>query len=500
MIKQLKESLRKKFNSAQSLPDEEELKKFWKERDPGENAETAPPDDEFIDLNCLWAVEFYTPDQRNNLIDGFRKLGWEYEEADDVNSRNPVAWLNGPYRRFQGGAWLSLGTLIPEGSEQRFLGPTHRVQLPLGVSYALGRIQNISPSLNCVIICFVFEKHYSSKLDKALRQERITYTTPTRTGRRLHLPTFQKRDHIKQIRTETARLAATWFRENLPGAFASGLLDGELPSCEFTTLRNVEPLPSMEERSKEKLEYLSILGLGNDIFAWEKVDTPGLKVLLGSHSSLTPSNYLLVAVREGTPLWKSDQDRDKGSRISYLDMTVPDLLVAFALHMLLEGFQQRIRELRQSTMPQADSKGVSVKELESLRRRLTYFADIHAVASELVLDSNRARPVTFPASNFKRCGLNNTQENLSLDEVLQSAIAESAIQLQSAVLSTGNQITQFGTLLGAAENIRVQNKISWLTFLLVILTIVIIGTTLSQATDQSWFQSIAGEVSKLWQR
>ena len=311
---------------------------------------------------------------------------------------------------------------------------------------------------------------------------------------------FQKRDHIKQIRTEIAGLAATWFQDHLPGAFASGLLDGELPSCELTTLRNVEPLPSMEEQSKERLEYLSILGLDNDIFAWEKADAPGLKVVLDSHSSLTPSNYLLVAVKEGTPLWKSDQDQDKGSRIAYLDMTVPDLLVAFALHLLLEGFHQKIREVRQSTMPQADSKGVSVKELESLRRRLTYFADIHAVASELVLDSNRARPVTFPASNFKQCGLNNTQENLSLDEVLQSALGESAIQLQGAVLSTGNQITQFGTLLGAAENIRVQNKISWLTILLVVLTIVIIGTTLNQSTDQSWFQSIAKEVSKLWQR
>lgn len=500
MIKQLKESLRKKFNSAQSLPDEEEHKKFWGERDPGENAETAPPDDEFIDLNCLWVVEFYTPDQRNNLIDGFRKLGWEYEDTDDVNSRNPVVWLNGPYRRFQGGAWLSLGTLIPEGSERRFLGPTHRVPLPPGISYAHGKIQNISPSLNCIVICFVFEEHYSAKFDKALRQERKTYTTRIRTGRRIHRPMFQKRDHIKQIRTEIAGLAATWFQDHLPGAFASGLLDGELPSCELTTLRNVEPLPSMEEQSKERLEYLSILGLDNDIFAWEKADAPGLKVVLDSHSSLTPSNYLLVAVKEGTPLWKSDQDQDKGSRIAYLDMTVPDLLVAFALHLLLEGFHQKIREVRQSTMPQADSKGVSVKELESLRRRLTYFADIHAVASELVLDSNRARPVTFPASNFKQCGLNNTQENLSLDEVLQSALGESAIQLQGAVLSTGNQITQFGTLLGAAENIRVQNKISWLTILLVVLTIVIIGTTLNQSTDQSWFQSIAKEVSKLWQR
>ena len=169
MIKQLKESLRKKFNSAQSLPDEDEHKTFWGEGDPGENAETTPPDDEFIDLNCLWVVEFYTPDQRNNLIDGFRKLGWEYEDTDDVNSRNPVVWLNGPYRRFQGGAWLSLGTLIPEGSERRFLGPTHRVPLPPGISYAHGKIQNISPSLNCIVICFVLRRTLFSQVRQGIK-------------------------------------------------------------------------------------------------------------------------------------------------------------------------------------------------------------------------------------------------------------------------------------------------------------------------------------------
>ena len=500
MLKHLKESLRKKFNSAQSLPDEAELTKYWRERDPGENSETAPSDDEFIDLNCLWAVEFYTPEHKDSLKESFRKLGWEHQDPGDLDSRDPIAWLNRINRHFQGGSWSSLGVLIPEGSKRGFLGPNHRLPLPPGVSYALGRIQNISPSLNCVIICFVFEEDYSAKFDNALRQERQTYTTPTRTGRRIQNPTNQKRDHIKQIRTEISELAARWFREYLPGTFASGLLDGELPSCEFTTIRNAEPFLSVEEQSKESLQYLKILGLDNDISAWEKADTPGLRVALHSHSSLVPSNYLLAAVKEGTPLWKIDQHQGKGSRITYLDMTIPDLLVAFALHMLLEGFQQRIRELRQSTMPQADSKGISVKELDNLRKRLAYFADIHTVASELIVVSNRVIPATFLQHNFSRCRLNKTQERTSLNEVLKRAIAESALQLQSAVLSTGNQITQFGTLLGAAENIRVQNKISWLTVLLVVLTIVIIGTTLSQPTDQLWFQSIAGEVSKLWKR
>ena len=501
MFDRLRQTISKRFSSDQPpLFYAEESLAFWRERDPPENAETTPPTDEFIDLNCLWAVEFYTPDHRASLVEGFRRLGWEHEDAEDQNYRDPIAWLDGLNRHSQGDGWLNLGALVPEESPERFVGYTHRVQLPPGVSYALGRIQNLSPSLICLVICFVFDEQYSPMFDKALREERKTYTTPTRKGHRIHRPRNQKHDHISQIRTQISRSAGTWFRDKIPGEFASGLLDSELPTCELTTLRNAEPFPSIEEQSEESLAYLSLLGLDHGRSAWRKVDTPELKVQLNSVTHPITRHHSLAAIKEGAPLWNTEQDQHKSSRIAYLDLVIPELLIVQAVHLLLEGFHRRIRELRQSIMLQPYSKGVSVKELESLRMHLSHFADIYAVASELATDSKGRRPAGVFLDAFESCRLYPDQNRISLNEVLKSAIEESAVRLQSGVQSTGDQITQFGSLLGAVENIRIQKGISRLTWLLVILTIVIIATPFLYPGSSSWFQSIAEELAKLWQR
>ena len=206
-----------------------------REHDPHENAATAPPDDEFVDLCCLWAVEFYTSDHMDSLVSSFRRLGWAADVDPDSHSTDPVAWLHRLSRFPHGGGCMNLGVLVPQGSDLFPLFPPshkHGVLLPAGVEYASAGIHDISPSLVSIAICFVFDEHYSARLDIALRTDRQTYTTPTLHGRRIHSPLTQKINHIGQIRTETSRLAAAWFSENLPGLFSSGLLGGALPICE----------------------------------------------------------------------------------------------------------------------------------------------------------------------------------------------------------------------------------------------------------------------------
>ena len=62
----LKASLSGKGDKLPRL-DEREALEFHKERDPKENCETSPPDDEAVGLHCAWAVEFYTPAHMDNL-------------------------------------------------------------------------------------------------------------------------------------------------------------------------------------------------------------------------------------------------------------------------------------------------------------------------------------------------------------------------------------------------------------------------------------------------
>ena len=501
MFHRVKQAFNRAPGSSKSLPDARESLAFWRERDPDHNAETTPPETEFIDLHCLWAVELYTPDHISNLTEDFRKLGWEPEDPEDQASRDPVAWLRGVNRYGMGGAWMNLGTLVPDDSDSLFLGETHRVRLPAGVSHAAGGIHSISPSLIGVVICFVFEEEYSKVFDELLRKQRHTYMTPVRRGQRIHLPENQKHDDIRQTRTEISRLAATWFRDNLPGEFTSGILDGEIPTCELVTVRNTEPFPTPEERCSETDGYLRILGLNDDFNVWRCVGTPDLKIKLRPSTNEGPRNHSVAATKEGTPLWNNKlQDSHKSSRIAYLRLLLPDLLLALATQDMLEGFHSRIRTVRRSTMFQDGRKGVSTKLLETLRDHLSHCADISTIASELATDSKRRRPASVRFEPFELCPIEGTQNSVSLNEAMKSGMGDSATRLQSAVQSTGDQITQFGSMLGAAENIRIQSKISRLTWALIVLTIVIIAIALINHVGPSWWPSIATELTKLWIR
>ena len=495
----LKKAFSKGADSSESLPDTTEHLVYWRERDPHENAETTPPDTESINLDCLWGVEFYTPDHIPKLTEGFLKLGWESAGFDDPDSRDPGDWLHGRIRHARGGAWMNLGTLVPVGSESSLIGETRRVQLPTGVSYATGRIQSISPSLVGVVICFVFEEEYSKAFDGMLRKERHTYATPTRRGQRIHLPEDQKHDDIIRIRAEITRLAATWFRDNLPGEFTSGILDGEIPTCELVTVRNTEPFPDEEEQDPDTSIYLSILGLLPDFNVWRCVNTPKLRVKLGSSANPGPRHHAVAAIKEGTPLWKHElHDNEGSSPIAYMDLLLPDLLLALATQDLLEGFHRRIREVRQSTMLQDERKGVSIKVLKTLRGHLSHCADVATIASELTIDSKRRSPARVSFEPFELCSTGSITRAVSLNEAMKSIIGDSATQLQSAVQSMGDQITQFGSMLGVAENIRIQRKISVLTWGLVMLTIVLLANPLISLAIRSWGPSVITALTKLW--
>ena len=54
--------------------DSASMLEMYRESDPVENLETSLPEDERIDMRCLWAVEFYTPSHVDKLLDSLRKL------------------------------------------------------------------------------------------------------------------------------------------------------------------------------------------------------------------------------------------------------------------------------------------------------------------------------------------------------------------------------------------------------------------------------------------
>ena len=209
----------------------------YRERDAESNKETTPPDSEVIDLCCIWAVEFYTPSHMDALLTNVRRIGWNEEGFRGLKDIRD--WANRSREHPKGGGWQNLGTIRSSGTNDSTMKQVHPDALPPPhVTEISGRLFSITSSLACVIMMFRLQEDFATGFDTALRTDRQTYYSELSShSRAIHDPEVQKVDHIRQIRDEMRSSVTKWFSTNLPGLFSSGLLEGEMPTCEIVTLR-----------------------------------------------------------------------------------------------------------------------------------------------------------------------------------------------------------------------------------------------------------------------
>lgn len=199
-IRRLWRYAHRKWPSHISDPDAEERLAFWWKKDGEENAQTAPPADEFVDLHCIWAIEFYTPTHVESLLNGFARLGWDKDD-ETFAQRNPAQWVRQSRATSQGGAWLNLHLIVPPGNTG-FLGPHWTAALPQNIDHASAKIFSLTSSLTCVVMGFVLDDEASQRFDGALRRERKTTSKPIGRGYTILRPRNQKEKAIQAVRAE----------------------------------------------------------------------------------------------------------------------------------------------------------------------------------------------------------------------------------------------------------------------------------------------------------
>ena len=120
-----------------------------------------------MDLHCVWGVEFYTPSHVEDLIKCLSMLKSNEDELPWRNS--PGDWVRNNRQYSSGGSWLNLGLIRSDDDERIQPTPYRTAWLPKSVDHALGGVYSITPSLTCVVICFVFEESVREGIDDALR-------------------------------------------------------------------------------------------------------------------------------------------------------------------------------------------------------------------------------------------------------------------------------------------------------------------------------------------
>ena len=147
---------------------------------------------------------------------------------------------------------------------------------------------------------------------------------------------------------------------------------------------------------------------------------------------------------------------------------------------MLEGYGDHLRAIQDSAPLKPGSRGNSVTTLDKLASNLSFSIDTVAVTSELQSFAEPESRVRLLLSTFEPIEPHWYPEGYTLAESLCSAIARRASWIQEVDRSLRNQGTQYGAIVGAMENVRLQSHIKRLTILLTVLTIILL---LLEATE-----------------
>ena len=449
------------FRKTNPDSDEDRLQ-LYRKRDAENNKETTPPDNEVIDLGCIWAVEFYTPSHMDALLTNVWRIGWSEEGFRGL--KDIMEWADRSREHPKGGGWQNLGTIRSSGTNDSTRKQVHPDALPPpNVSEISGRLFSITSSLACVIMMFRLQEEFATGFDTALRTDRETYYTELSSHTRaIHDPRVQKIDHIRQIRNEMRRTVSKWFSTNLPGLFSSGLLEGEMPTCELVTLRETAPCPSRDQPAPN---FLRLLGLASGFDAWSSIHLPGLKFRSPSWDPSVPQYHSILTIKEDD--LSDDQLKEamnwsgRVARILHInDFAMDGPLWLWALLRMLEGYGKRLGALRESSMLRLEASHNSVKVLNELAQHVSFSVDLNVVTSDL---QNYTQPKPFQFfqyPSFVPIMAEYYPDESKLENHLCTLINERAEWLQKMDQSLRDHGTQYGALLSSRDNVRIQAKIS----------------------------------------
>ena len=403
-------------------------------------------------------------------------------------------------------------------------------QLPEHVHYATGGLYSVTPSLTCAVICFVFEESYQGRLEEALRTERKTFTRPTARGHQILHPSMQKEEEIRSIRRECAAGALTWFRRNLPGIFSEGLLvpfpleyvlyripvsparhsrasgnpelevtfryrqdhletvlDNEMPTCELVTLRKQEPFPKQDDEEPTP-EYLRILDLDFSTSTWTNPAKPQLKFALNLMRQ--NSEHHSVFTLRVPDLSDHTVFHPYGSIDSFVNATYQNTIGILATRPLVEGYSRRLNRLRDKITEEISrtSHHKAQRTLHGILSDMAYDIDISAITAELIAHSREPSLLYRDIEPLKPSHSWQGDETLAKDFL--TWINDEASRLQHTDRALRDHLTQFGSLLGATENIRTQKGIFRLTVVVGLIALATLAVSMFGSTLMECFKRL----------
>ena len=251
-----------------------------------------------------------------------------------------------------------------------------------------------------------------------------------------------------------------------------------MPTCELITLHNAEPFPDREKADYTPSGYLRALDLEFSLSAWRSKDFPSLKMSLYLWGqNLDYHSVFAVRVTEIDDAQRLASYGGLPGLPTYVDLTYQEMIGKLAIRALVDSYSRSVNELRDAVTVRIrrPSRRRPSHALQVLIDNVAYDVDIATVVSDVITTTEESSIFYRDLANFEPCY--GKVSKGSLAEVFRTSVKRQATNLNLAAQSLRDHLTQFGSLVAAAQGVRTQSLILWLTVIVACLTVIVAAFT-----------------------
>ena len=466
---------------------------LYYEHDGRYNQEIRTPPDEQINLQCIWAVEFYTPRHFEDLSKNLSKL----DEALALSGPRDATlsqWFEQSQREPFGQRWADLGLLKRPGTKFPSSGRDRTVELPPGVAYATGSIASVSSRIKYAVIRFVLQPDFSAAFQTELNTYRHTEITYMPYGANIKDPALVKRQNIDQTRIELSKNASAWFKQHLPGIFTDRLSTNLIPICEYIKLNIGDPFPELYPHTPPSPRYLRAMGLGPSFVTWQHRSDPRIKFSMTGISSNLPHQHCTVTFTKCLTHRQIEPKKTDDQWMSpdfVIDKTIQNVLPIWSALAMLEQYEEQLNAMRDAQIHSNTNRHRSITALETLGQALTWTGDIEGAAddiSEIVEREPGYELVRTPARS------ENTSPSL-LAADLNMMVIERTQRVKTTLKQVRRELLHHRETISISASIRLQQTMKWLAITSVVLASAGIALTATNIDIPNLIRSISAVFS-----
>jgi hypothetical protein len=350
--------------------------------------------------------------------------------------------------------------------------------LPAGVTSVTLGIYTLTSTVTAVTAAFHIRDEHSGKLQDIVNQDVSTRATLLADGSyKFSDVRWQKREAADMWRETLRCEAARWLAERLPGSFHR-LDPGQPPTIELLLTEQQRPWDGPAAGSRGSRGWTQLLDLEDLDEYWQCLTMPWLRLQeRRSHGWNPGPRHLLTLgglrsdLLAAFPAGHAATKRESLTQAIYLlhFYAVP-LANRWALTALLRELDEQLAATR-DLAERATGKR-SPRALTQVQRQLISIGlDSQIVAADIVRYARDERSWRHDLLDFSQVLPPDLMEHLNPAPTLQPSLAESLRlgQLDQGTMVTENEadmrdlINSSAQLTAAAENIRLQRRVSWLT-------------------------------------